>query len=90
MASLLTRIFHEARGARREKCSETGHPWPVSLSPTACVGPGVPTQTVGSTFRRYASECASASMHLQAPTLHVRAIFGLTRILHEASYYERR
>jgi hypothetical protein len=73
----LSRIFHEARCARREKCLEAGHSSPVSLSPTVCVGPVVSTQTVGSKFRRYASEFASASMHLLARTLHVRAIFGL-------------
>jgi membrane-bound lytic murein transglycosylase A len=66
--SQLIRIFHEARCARREKCSET-----------VCVGPIVPTQTVGSKFRRYASEFASASMHLLARTLHFRAIFGLVQ-----------
>ncbi len=64
----LPRIFHDARCARREKCSETVHPWPVSLWPTVCVGPVVPTQTVGSKFLRYASEFASASMHLLART----------------------
>jgi hypothetical protein len=73
----LARIFHEARCARREKWPNTGHPWPVFLSPTICVGPKVPTQTVGSKFRRYASEFASASMHLLARTSHVRAILGL-------------
>ena len=54
----LVRIFHEARCARREKCKET-----------ACVGPIVPAQTVGSKFRRYASELASASVHLQAQNI---------------------
>jgi hypothetical protein len=36
----------------------------------------VPTQTVGSKFRRYASEFASASMPLLARALHVRAMFS--------------
>ena len=73
----LVRIFHEARYARREKCSATRHPWRVALSPSVRVGPIVPTQTVGSKFQHYASEFASASMHLLAQTLHVRAVFGL-------------
>ncbi len=77
----LARIFHEARCARREKWSETGHPWPVSLSPTVCLGPIVPTLTVCSKFLRYASEFTSASVHLLAQTLHVRAMFGLVLFL---------
>jgi hypothetical protein len=44
-----------------------------------CVGPVVPTQTVGSKFLRYSSEFTSASMHLLALTLHVYAILGLVR-----------
>lgn len=80
-AGLLIRIFHEARCTRREKCSGTGHPWPVPLSPAVCVGPVVPTKTVGSTFRRYASKFASTSAHLLARILHERVIFGLTLLV---------
>jgi hypothetical protein len=65
----------------RPRVSAIGHPWPVSLSPTVCVGPVVPTQTVGSNLRRYASKIASASMHLLARVLHVRALFGLASFL---------
>jgi hypothetical protein len=81
LALALVRIFHEARCARREKCAETGRPWPVSLSPTGYVGPIVPTQPVGSKFLRCASEFASASMHLLAGTMRSRAMFGLVCII---------
>ncbi len=77
MSSYLSRIFHEARYAHREKCSEKGHRWPFSSSPTVFVGPIVPTQTVGSEFLRCASKFASASLHLLARILYFRAMFGI-------------
>ena len=56
------------------------------------MGPIVPTQTVGSKFLRYAPEFASASMHLLARILHIRAIFVLKtakEILTDTLFIER-
>ncbi|MFN4896810.1 MAG: hypothetical protein ACK5GN_07820 [Pseudomonadota bacterium] len=69
LENAIIRIFHEARYARREKCAETGRPWPVSLSPTVCVGPIVPTQAVGSKFLRCAWRICKCIHALVSPNI---------------------
>ena len=70
----LTRIFHQARWARRERCAEIEtirdlFPYRLQL----VWDPDLPTQSVGSKFLRCAPEFASASMHLLAQILHYSA-----------------
>jgi hypothetical protein len=69
---MLAPIFHEARAARREKWWATGHPWPVTLSPTARVRPCMRTHTVGSTFRR----CDSEAIHKSRGHILLEALMG--------------